>query len=118
MRNYVARPYRPMPYPRLKLGQTSAFDDMISPSNGVENQVVGANTIKTVGILSGLALTGLSAATAYVAISYGMEKNRKTFQKILGWTVGVLGAVSGLARLASTGALIMTPAEKVAGAVR
>lgn len=114
MRNYVAPSYRPITPVRLKLGQMSPFDDMIAAPNASGNGV-SANTVKTVGVLSGLALTGLSAATAYIGISYGTEKNRKAFQRVLGWTVGVLGAVSGIGRLAATVAILATPAEVVAG---
>lgn len=92
------------------LSQGAPFDSMVQPS------VPGAT--KTVAVLSGIALTGISAATAYIGISYGMEKNRKTVQKILGWTVGVLGAISGIARLTGTVAELFTPAAPLAGTGR
>lgn len=51
-------------------------------------------------------MAALSAATAYVGMSYGMDKGKKDLQRAVGWTVGVVGALSGLARLATTTAVI------------
>jgi hypothetical protein len=61
-----------------------------------------------VTVLTGLALTGLSAATAYVGINYGMNKKNTDFQRALGWTVGVIGVMSGLVRLVGTGVLALS----------
>lgn len=66
---------------------------------------------KPAAVITGLALTGLSAAIAYVGISYGMEKKNSDFKRALGWTVGVLGVIQGLGRLVGTAALAFTPAE-------
>jgi hypothetical protein len=67
------------------------------------------DVVKSVKVLTNLALTGLSAATAYVGISYGLDKGKKDLQRALGWTVGVVGALSSLVRLARTTALLFVP---------
>lgn len=64
---------------------------------------------KTMAVITGLALTGLSAATAYVGISYGMDKDNTNIQRAVGWTVGVVGVLSGLVRLAGTTILAAVP---------
>lgn len=105
--------YRPVERTRISLGQFSPF---INPF-----EVTGESTpmtppsatpapgpYKTGIILGGLAMTALSAATAYVGISYGMDKHKKDLQRALGWTVGVIGALSGLVRMAvTTGVMFM-----------
>jgi hypothetical protein len=108
-------PFKPFLRARIELGQFSPFVNPMeitgdqtpttppSPSTGLKNPV------KPVLVLTGLALTGISAATAYVGISYGMEKGRSDIKRALGWTVGVLGALSGLVRLVGTGAMLFMP---------
>lgn len=98
--------YRPIEQARISLGQFSAFIDPVGvtgdstpttpPSPGPEQAV------KTGVVIAGLGMTILSAATAYVGVSYGMDKHKKDLQRAIGWTVGVVGALSGLARLAGT----------------
>lgn len=67
-------------------------------------------SLKPVIVLTGLALTALSAATAYVGVSYGMDKTKKDLKRAIGWTVGVAGVLSGLVRLAGTAAVLLVPA--------
>lgn len=118
------RPYTPVPrrieQARIGLGQFSSF---INPFEVTGDQVptttppvpsgspiMGpAPSFKPVLILSGLAMAGLSAATAYVGIAYGMDKTKKDLQRAIGWTVGVAGALAGLVRLAGTTALLFIP---------
>ena len=109
--------YRPIQ--GMRLGQFSAYINpfevtgdqtpMTPPSPGAPPP----NPVKTVMVLSGLGATALSAATAYVGVKYGMNKGNKDFQRALGWTVGVVGALSGIVRLIGTGALLLVPASPV-----
>lgn len=131
MRIYTPQPYQPIRQSRIGLGQFSPFIspfDVMAPANGgpvlpaaapaaapaPQAQEDGlAAAMKTTAVFSGLALTGLSAATAYVGISFGSQKNAKTFDQIAGWTIGVIGAMSGLVRLVGTGVIIFSPPQSV-----
>ncbi len=108
-------PYRPIARARIELGQFAPF---VSPGEitGDKAPTTPPQTtapaavkpgLKTMVVLTGLAMTGISAATAYVGIQYGMEKGRSEGQRALGWTVGVIAALGGLVRLVATGALAM-----------
>lgn len=127
MMNYAHRPFRQA---RIGLGQFSPFIspfDVMAPANGgpvppvepapaapIAGQEDGlASAMKTTAVLSGLALTGLSVATAYVGISFGSQKTAKTLDQIAGWTVGVIGAMSGLVRLIGTGVIMFSPPKSV-----
>lgn len=119
--------YRPIMPARIGLGQFSPFINPFDVTGesapttppaqpAAASSVKGPESvIKTTAVLTGLALTGLSAATAYVGISYGMDEGKKDMQRALGWTVGVIGALSGLVRLAGTTALLFMPANLSGG---
>lgn len=104
-----------------QLGQFSSFVNpfevtgettpMTPPSAAPSPAAQDLGIIKPVAVLTGLALTGLSAATAYVGIDYGTDKKNSDLKRALGWTVGVIGALSGLVRLAGTTALLFIPTE-------
>ena len=129
MRTYTPQPYRPLLQSRIGLGQFSPFIspfDAMAPANGgpvppteapapaQATQEDGlATAMKTTAVFTGLALTGLSAATAYVGIAFGSQKNAKPFDQIAGWTVGVIGALSGLVRLVGTGVVMFAPPKSV-----
>lgn len=98
---------KPIPVRHLRLGQTADVFTASAPAAPGKSQ----DATKPLFVLSGLALTALSAATAYVAISYGMQKNITPVQKALGWTIGVVGVISGLVRLAGTTAVALSGKE-------
>lgn len=116
MRSF-SQSYRPIATARIGLGQFSPFINPFEvtgetapttpPSPSTPSRKGPEEVVKTVSVLRGLALTGLSVATAYVGISYGMDKGKKDLQRAVGWTVGVIGALSGLGRLVSTMALMV-----------
>jgi len=104
---------------RIGLGQFSPFinpfevtgDQTPTTTPSPSVQAAGpASAIKPIVVLTGLMLTGLSAATAYVGMSYGMDKSKKDLQRAIGWTVGVAGVLTGLVRLAGTTAALLIPA--------
>lgn len=112
-------PYKPFTRARIELGQFSPFINPMEVTGDQTPMTPPASTapaapkdIKPILVLTGLAMTGLSAATAYVGISYGMEKNKSDLKRAVGWTVGVLGALSGVVRLIGTAAVLFmsTPA--------
>lgn len=118
------RPYTPynrmIGQARIELGQFSPFINpfevtgdqapMTTPPAPSGSAIVGpAASLKPVMVLTGLAMAGLSAATAYVGVAYGMDKTKKDLQRAIGWTVGVAGALTGLVRLAATTALMFMP---------
>lgn len=115
--------YRPIEQARITLGQFSPFIDpagvtgLTTPTT--PPSAAPAGPLKTTIVLAGMAMTALSAATAYVGVSYGMDKGKKNLQRAIGWTVGVVGALSGVARLATTaGVLFMNvpvPSRPLAG---
>lgn len=124
MRNF-SQSYRPIAQARIGLGQFSPFINpfevtgesaptTISPPSAMPAQGPG-DVVKPIAVLTGLALTGLSAATAYVGVSYGLDRSKKDLQRVLGWTVGVVGALSGLVRLVGTTALMFIPSRDMAG---
>lgn len=109
---------------RIGLGQFSPFinpfevtgdqSPMTTPAPTGPGGSIPSGSLKPIVVLTGLALTGLSAATAYVGISYGMDKTKKDLKRALGWTVGVAGVLSGLVRLAGTAAvLFVSPRQSV-----
>lgn len=113
---------RPIQQARIGLGQFSSFVNPFevtgdatptTPPTPTETPAVAPaqGPAKTLLVLTGLALTGLSAATAYVGINYGTERKNTDLQRALGWTVGVIGVMSGLVRLAGTTVLALTPSE-------
>jgi hypothetical protein len=126
------RPYTPynraIEPARIGLGQFSPF---INPFEVTGDQapttasrppsgsaIVGPGpSIKPAMVLGGLAMAGLSAATAYVGVSYGMDKTKKKLQRAVGWTVGVAGALAGIVRLAATTAILFMPAPTSAPTV-
>lgn len=95
--------HRPLYRGGLRLGQA------VAPA--VVPTVAPPSVSKPAAVLTGIALTGLSAATAYVGINYGMNKRNTDIQRALGWTVGVIGVMSGLVRLAGTAILALAPSE-------
>lgn len=104
---------------RIGLGQFSPFinpfevtgDQTPTTAPSPSMQAAGpGSAIKPIVVLTGLMLTGLSAATAYVGVSYGMDKSKKDLQRAIGWTVGVAGVLSGLVRLAGTAIAMFVPA--------
>lgn len=109
-------PFQPA---RIELGQFSPFVNPMEitgsdtpttpPSNSSSPSSGPKIPVKPILVITGLALSGISAATAYVGISYGMEKGRSDVKRALGWTVGVLRALSGLVRLVGTGAALLMP---------
>jgi len=106
-------PWKPIAPARIELGQFSPFVNPMevtgdqTPTTPPQSLAPAQKpSIKPIAVLTGLAMTGISAATAYVGISYGMEKGRSDMKRALGWTVGVLGALSGLVRLVGTGAML------------
>lgn len=101
--------YRAIAPARIGLGQFAPFinpfevtGDPTPTTSGVPAPNASGATSKPVAVLTGLMLTGLSAATAYIGISYGQEKNRKNIQRAIGWTVGVVSVFVGIGRLGST----------------
>lgn len=110
--------YKPIQRTRIELGQFSPFINpmeitgdqtpMTTPSPSAPASGAQSPT-KAVLVATSLLMTGISAATAYVGVSYGMEKGRSDVKRALGWTVGVLGALSGLVRFVGTGALLFMP---------
>jgi hypothetical protein len=102
--------YRPIEQARITLGQFSPFIDPVGVTGDLTPMTppsaAPAGPVKTAVVLAGVAMTALSAATAYVGMSYGLDKRNKNLQRALGWTVGVVGALSGLARLATTTAVL------------
>lgn len=117
MRPYT--PYNGLERARIELGQFSPFINpfevtgdqvpMTTPSPSVQAAAGPMSAVKPILVLAGLAMTGLSAATAYVGVSYGMDKTKKDLQRAIGWTVGVAGVLSGLVRLAGTAAVLFMP---------
>lgn len=108
----------PIRQSRISLGNFSSFinpfsitGDTIPTTPPGSTPSDGKDLVKPVAVLTALALTGLSAATAYVGISYGLDSKKKTFQRAVGWTVGVVGAMSSLVRLMGTVALILIPSK-------
>jgi hypothetical protein len=119
------RPYTPynrtIEAARIGLGQFSPFINPFevtgeqvprtTPSPSGQTAAGPGSSIKPILVLGGLAMAGLSAATAYVGVSYGMDKTKKDLQRAIGWTVGVVGALSGLARLIGTAAVLLIPTD-------
>lgn len=95
---------RPLYHPGLRLGQ-AMVPAPVPPT------VAPPSVSRPVTVLTGLALTGLSAATAYVGINYGMNKKNTDLQRALGWTVGVIGVMSGLVRMVGTAVLALSSPE-------
>lgn len=124
MRSF-SQSYRPIATARIGLGQFSPFINPFEvtgetapttpPSPSTPSRKGPEEVVKTTIVLTKLALTGLSAATAYVGISYGMDDGKKDLQRAIGWTVGVIGALSGLVRLASTTAILFVPTSGMSG---
>jgi hypothetical protein len=100
--------HRPLYRGGIRLGQA------VTPALPSPAPLVPPSVTKPVTVLTGLALTGLSAATAYVGINYGMNKKNTDLQRAVGWTVGVIGVMSGLVRLAGTAILALMPSESTA----
>lgn len=106
---------------RIGLGQFSPFINPFevtgdqtpttTPSPSVQAGPGPISSVKPILVLGGLAMTALSAATAYVGVSYGMDKSKKDLQRAIGWTVGVVGALSGLVRLGGTAAVLFMPED-------
>jgi hypothetical protein len=99
--------HRPL-YQGLKLGQV-----VPAPVAAPAAAASGPGVMKPAAVLTGLALTGLAAATAYVGINYGMDKKNTDFQRALGWTIGVVSAIQGLGRLAGTAVLAFMPSDNL-----
>lgn len=123
MRNF-SQTHRPIAPARIGLGQFSPFinpfevtgeSSPVTPPAPTPSTKGPESAVKTAMVLGGLAMAGLSAATAYVGISYGMDKGKKDLQRALGWTVGVIGALSGLVRLVGTTALLLVPSGGFTG---
>lgn len=98
--------YRAIAPARIGLGQFAPFINPFEvtgdPTPTTPGSPAPAATGKPVAVLTGLMLTGLSAATAYIGISYGQEKNRKNIQRAIGWTVGLISIFVGLDRFGNT----------------
>lgn len=103
------------PAVRRHLGQLSPF---IAPGEAVVPTTAPSPTTpsmaKPIAVVAGLGLTALSAASAYVGINYGMDKKNTGLQRALGWTVGVIGVMSGIARLFGTALIAFTPTDDIA----
>lgn len=121
------QPYSPIERARIGLGQFSPFINpfevtgesptpAVPPTSALPSVQDAAaiakaagGIVKTTVVLTGLGLTLLSAATAYVGISFGLDKKQTNVERALGWTVGVVGALSGVTRLGTTlGALFIS----------
>jgi hypothetical protein len=99
-----ATAYRPVPRAAWKPTASLAS---VQPFNLGQNAADGVGVPGVIGTLLGL---GISGSAAYVGISAGLKQ--KGAHSVLGWVVGLSGALAGLATLtALLGAAFKKPAQ-------